>query len=76
MNEAISQSPVPTEDVLSREQQRSQPLYAGRVEVYPRAVDGIVRRIKWAILWVLLGLYYLAPWLRWDRGRAHPIRRS
>ena len=72
MNEAITQNPVPTEDVLSREQQRSQPLYAGRVEVYPRAVDGIVRRIKWAILAVLLGLYYLAPWLRWDRGPGAP----
>jgi cytochrome c oxidase accessory protein FixG len=48
------------------------PLYADRVKVYPRAVAGPIRRIKWAILIVCLGLYYLAPWLRWDRGPGRP----
>ncbi|NBC34623.1 MAG: cytochrome c oxidase accessory protein CcoG [Alphaproteobacteria bacterium] len=72
MTEAITQTPVASEDVLSREQQKRQPLYAGRVEVYPRAVKGPIRRIKWAILGVLLALYYLAPWLRWDRGPDAP----
>ena len=63
---------VATETVLSAEQQKQQPLYAGRVEVYPKKVSGDVRRIKWAALGVLLGLYYLAPWLRWDRGPNAP----
>ena len=63
---------VATEDVLSREQQKSLPLYAGRIEVYPKKVSGQVRRIKWAALAALLGLYYLAPWLRWDRGPNAP----
>jgi cytochrome c oxidase accessory protein FixG len=63
---------VATEDVLSREEQKKQPLYAGRVRVYPKRVRGDVRRIKWAVLIVLLGLYYLAPWLRWDRGPGVP----
>lgn len=48
------------------------PLYAPRARVYPRAVAGKWRRIKWATLVLLLGLYYLVPWLRWDRGPGAP----
>ena len=47
-------------------------LYASRVRVYPRAVNGPVRRLKWAVLILCLAVYYLAPWLRWDRGPGHP----
>jgi cytochrome c oxidase accessory protein FixG len=51
---------------------RAQPLYANRVRVYPQAVRGRVRTVKWVILWLCLGLYYLGPWLRWDRGPGQP----
>ena len=47
-------------------------LYANRVRVYPKAVHGSVRRFKWAVLIACLGLYYLLPWLRWDRGPGRP----
>jgi cytochrome c oxidase accessory protein FixG len=47
-------------------------LYADRVKVYPRAVAGKVRRAKWAVLVVCLAFYYLAPWIRWDRGPGAP----
>jgi cytochrome c oxidase accessory protein FixG len=47
-------------------------LYAPRRRVYPQAVQGSVRRLRWGVLWLLLGLYYLAPWLRWDRGEGRP----
>ena len=60
------------EDALSRAQQKASPLYAGRVEVYAKAIKGQFRTIKWAALIVLLGLYYLVPWLRWDRGPGAP----
>ena len=40
--------------------------------VYPRRVSGRFRNIKWAALVLLLGLYYLLPWIRWDRGPAAP----
>jgi len=63
---------VSTEDVLSRKEQKEGPLYAGRVNVYPKSVSGPVRRIKWTVLIVLLAGYYLAPWLRWDRGPGLP----
>jgi polyferredoxin len=48
------------------------PLYAPRARVYPRAISGKWRQIKWATLVVLLGLYYVVPWLRWDRGPGAP----
>jgi cytochrome c oxidase accessory protein FixG len=47
-------------------------LVADRVRVYPRAVHGPVRRFKWAVLWVCLSVYYLLPWLRWNRGPGRP----
>ena len=48
------------------------PLYAPRVAVYPKAIKGVFRRLKWVALVVLLGIYYAVPWLRWDRGPGHP----
>jgi hypothetical protein len=60
------------EGVLSRAQQKASPLYAGRVAVYPKAIRGRFRTVKWTALAVLLGLYYLVPWLRWDRGPGAP----
>ncbi len=47
-------------------------LYADHVKVYPRAVQGNFRRIKWLVLGFCLGLYYALPWLRWDRGPDAP----
>ncbi|RYH07422.1 cytochrome c oxidase accessory protein CcoG [Tropicimonas sp. IMCC6043] len=48
----------------------SQPeqLYAAREPVFPRKVYGPFRNLKWGIMIVTLGIYYLTPWIRWDRG--------
>ena len=43
-------------------------LYARREPVYPKAVDGPFRRLKWAVMLVTLTIYYATPWLRWNRG--------
>ncbi|WP_431285452.1 cytochrome c oxidase accessory protein CcoG [Humitalea sp. 24SJ18S-53] len=48
------------------------PLYAAHRKIYPRAVKGRVRSIKWVVLIVLLGIYYILPWIRWDRGPGVP----
>ncbi len=48
------------------------PLYAPRRKIYPQSVQGTFRRIKWALLVVTLGVYYLTPFLRWDRGPGAP----
>ncbi|EYD73125.1 cytochrome c oxidase accessory protein CcoG [Limimaricola hongkongensis] len=47
---------------------RPSSLYAARVPIFPRRVSGFYRRLKWQIMAVTLGIYYLTPWLRWDRG--------
>ncbi len=47
-------------------------LYAEHRKVYPKAVQGTVRRVKWLILALCLGLYYVVPWLRFDRGPGAP----
>lgn len=48
------------------------PLYQKRKGVYPKAVNGFYRQLKWAIMAVTLTIYYVTPWLRWDRGAYAP----
>ncbi len=48
------------------------PLYEKRKGVYPKAVDGFYRRVKWAVMAVTLAIYWVTPWLRWDRGPYAP----
>ncbi|MDP1667983.1 cytochrome c oxidase accessory protein CcoG [Phaeovulum sp.] len=48
------------------------PLYAAREPVFPRRVSGNFRTLKWWLLGFMLGIYYLIPWLRWDRGPMLP----
>ena len=72
MDASASHTGVATEDARSFKEQKEDPLYASRVQIYPKAVKGFFRRIKWAALVVLLGLYYIVPWIRWDRGPAAP----
>jgi cytochrome c oxidase accessory protein FixG len=44
------------------------PLYQARRKIYPQRVHGTFRRIKWAVLFVTLGIYYGLPFVRWNRG--------
>ncbi len=48
------------------------PLYAAREPVFPRRVSGFYRSLKWWIMGLTLGVYYLTPWIRWDRGPELP----
>ena len=48
------------------------PLYAARKKVYPQATHGTYRRIKWGLLIFCLSVYYLLPFVRWDRGPGLP----
>ena len=48
------------------------PLYEARRKIYPQSVKGTYRNIKWAVLIVTLGIYYLLPFVRWDRGPTAP----
>ncbi len=47
-------------------------LYEARKAVHPQRIDGTFRRLKWAIMVVTLAIYYITPWIRWDRGPYAP----
>lgn len=47
-------------------------LYAAREPIFPKAVHGKFRTFKWGLMLVTLGIYYLTPWIRWDRGPSLP----
>lgn len=43
--------------------------YFGKQErIYPKQVSGKYRSLKWAAMTVALGIYYVTPFIRWDRG--------
>jgi len=48
------------------------PLYKKRVPIYPKLVHGPWRTLKWAFLIALLTLYYVTPWIRWERPGGLP----
>ena len=42
--------------------------YKAREPIYPKLVHGFYRRLKWIVMAATLGVYYLLPWVRWERG--------
>jgi cytochrome c oxidase accessory protein FixG len=65
--------------IISEEERRNewlsaddQPLYEARKRIYPQRVSGYFRNVKWFALIVTLGIYYLLPFVRWDRGPNAP----
>ncbi len=47
-------------------------LYVSREPIFPRRVSGKFRNLKWIIMIFTLGIYYVTPWIRWDRGPSMP----
>lgn len=47
-------------------------LYAAREPIFPKRVRGRFRNLKWIIMAVTLAIYYVTPWIRWDRGPNMP----
>ncbi|NNE50088.1 MAG: cytochrome c oxidase accessory protein CcoG [Altererythrobacter sp.] len=47
-------------------------LYAKSEKVHNQRIDGPFRRFKWFMMIVTLTIYYVTPWLRWDRGPFAP----
>ena len=45
-------------------------LYQKRIQIYPHSVKGRFRNLKTGILIVAYTMYFLLPWLRWDRPNA------
>ncbi|MFL0354842.1 cytochrome c oxidase accessory protein CcoG [Erythrobacter sp. GH1-10] len=47
-------------------------LYEKRKAVHNKRIDGAFRRFKWFVMFVTLTIYYVTPWIRWDRGPYAP----
>jgi cytochrome c oxidase accessory protein FixG len=47
-------------------------LFEKQKRIYPKRVWGRYRKVKWIVMVFTLGIYYLAPWIRWDRGGNSP----
>jgi cytochrome c oxidase accessory protein FixG len=45
-------------------------LYVAEAKVYPREVTGRFARLRTLSVWVLLGIFYLLPWLQWNGRQA------
>ncbi|MCC7253850.1 cytochrome c oxidase accessory protein CcoG [Hyphomicrobium sp.] len=57
-------------DAVSSKAARS--YYAARQPIYPKRAEGTFRTVKWVVMAVTLGIYYLLPWIRWNRGPGLP----
>ncbi|MBF0246766.1 MAG: cytochrome c oxidase accessory protein CcoG [Alphaproteobacteria bacterium] len=47
-------------------------LYAEKQKIYPQKIAGKFRTLKWKIMGWIFAFYFLAPWIRWDRGEGQP----
>lgn len=47
-------------------------LFAKQERIYPKRVSGKFRNWKWIAMVVCLAIYYIAPFIRWDRGPNAP----
>jgi cytochrome c oxidase accessory protein FixG len=47
-------------------------LYKPRTPIYPKLAHGRWRTIKWVLLVLTLGVYYVVPWIRWARPSGAP----
>ncbi|HEX4893432.1 MAG TPA: 4Fe-4S binding protein, partial [Hyphomicrobiaceae bacterium] len=73
---AKSEAPPPREaavgveaiDAKAVNRKGERELYAARRKIYPKLAQGRFRTIKWIVMAVTLGIYYVLPWLRWNRG--------
>ena len=58
---------VVQENVSAVNSAKTRELYNKRQQIYPKNISGTFRKLKWAVLTVLLGIYYILPFLRWPR---------
>ncbi len=65
-------SAVPVEDVAAVNARKNRPLYKKRERIYPRIPRGRYRTVKWIAMGVTLAIYYLLPWVRWERSAGAP----
>ncbi len=65
-------APVETSDAAAVNKKETRELYKSRVKIYPKLAHGRFRKLKWIVMAVTLAIYYITPWIRWDRGLNAP----
>jgi cytochrome c oxidase accessory protein FixG len=45
-------------------------LYAARQKIYPREIEGRFQKLRTVAAWVLLGIFYVIPWIPWHGRQA------
>jgi cytochrome c oxidase accessory protein FixG len=63
---------VEAHDAVAVNAAHSRELYKKREPIYPKLVHGKFRMGKWVFMALALGVYYILPFLRWDRGPGAP----
>ena len=69
---AMAAEGVARSDAVASNSAANRKLFKSRVPIYPKEVDGLYRNLKWAMMAITLSIYYLTPWLRWNRGPGAP----
>lgn len=69
---AMAAEGIARSDAVASNSAANRKLFKSRVPIYPKEVDGIYRNLKWAMMAFTLSIYYLTPWLRWNRGSGAP----
>ncbi|MBL4537190.1 MAG: cytochrome c oxidase accessory protein CcoG [Oceanicaulis sp.] len=63
---------VETHDAVAVNAAHSRELYKKREPIHPKLVHGKFRFSKWVFMALALAVYYITPFLRWDRGPDAP----
>src|SRR5579872_199614 len=63
---------VARSDAIATNSAANRKLFKSRVRIHPKETAGHYRSMKWAMMAFTLSIYYLVPWLRWNRGTAAP----
>ena len=69
MDDSSAVTTFAAEPVNSKE---NRALYEARKKIHPKRAEGFYRSLKWVVMAVTLGIYYITPWIRWDRGPHAP----
>lgn len=72
-NEVAEKAPQPSQPPGKKpEGEKKTSLYAAYQKVYPREIGGKFRSLKWWAVAVLLGIYFIGPWIPWERAGDAP----
>ena len=70
--QALGNGVVEKFDAEAVNSKENRSLYEARKKIHPKRAEGFYHHLKWWTMLITLGIYYLTPWIRWDRGGGAP----